>query len=71
MHFVVGGLVVGAIFPVVEPLPGLVASTPGFAYARYGRRDVDTFLGGHLAFGMLVGLLYAVFHPVVGLAAAV
>jgi hypothetical protein len=71
VHFVVGGLVVGAIFPVVDRLPGLVASTPGFAYARYGRRDVLTFLGGHLSFGMLVGLLYAVLHPAVGLPAAV
>ena len=71
VHFAVGGLVVGAIFPVVDRLPGLVASTPGFAYVRYGRRDVLTFLGGHLSFGMLLGLFYPALHPAVGLPAAV
>ena len=70
VHFVVGGLVVGAIFPVVDRFSGLGASTPGFAYARYGRRDVLTFLAGHLSFGMLVGFLYPALHPAVGLPAA-
>lgn len=61
VHFLIGGAVVGALFPVVDP--HIAARTPGFAYSIYGRRDVITFLAGHLTFGTLLGLLYPVLHP--------
>ncbi len=64
VHFIIGGLVVHSAFPVLAPevlAPG--TRTLGFAYANYGARDVLTFLGGHLAFGALVGALYPVLHP--------
>jgi hypothetical protein len=68
VHFLVGGAVVGAVFPVVDEQ--VARPHPGFAYRHYGRRDVATFLVGHLVFGALVGLLYPLLHPSLGLAAA-
>ena len=65
LHFAIGGAVVGAVFPVVAG--AIDAMHPGFAYRRYGRRDVATFLSGHLAFGSLLGVLYPVLHPTLGL----
>ncbi len=56
-HFAIGGLVVGA-FPLLHPgMPERVAA-PGVFYWRYGALDVVTFLGGHLVFGALVGLVF-------------
>jgi hypothetical protein len=66
VHFTIGGLVVDSAFPVLDRQA--VASEVhrlGFAYANYGRRDLLTFLGGHLVFGMIVGSLYPVLHPAV------
>ncbi|MDP9444497.1 MAG: hypothetical protein M3P83_09205 [Actinomycetota bacterium] len=71
VHFTIGGLVVAAVFPAVDP--SAVATQTGgvgFAYASYGQRDVLTFLGGHLLFGLLVGLLYPALHPALPLGAA-
>lgn len=61
VHFLIGGAVVGAVFPVVDG--HVVRPHPGFAYRHYGRRDVTTFLAGHLTFGTLLGLLYPALHP--------
>ncbi len=71
VHFAIGGLVVAVAFPVVDP-PSVRAGTRrlGFAYARYGSRDVLTFLGGHLTFGLLLGLLYPALHPALAVDAA-
>lgn len=64
VHFAIGGLVVAAVFPVVDPACAVAGlRRVGFAYACYGRRDVLTFLGGHLCFGVLLGLLYPGLHP--------
>ncbi len=63
VHFTIGGLVVGAAFPVVDA--GARAAgvrRPGFAYRCYGSRDVITFAVGHLSFGLLTGILYGYFH---------
>ncbi len=71
MHFVIGGLVIDSAFPVLTPdalAPG--RHRLGFAYAHYGMRDVVTFLGGHLSFGALIGVLYPVLHPVLSASAA-
>jgi hypothetical protein len=81
IHFLIGGAVVAAVFPVLrEPtaqpdLHGvsrgwLSGPHPGFAYRRYGRRDVLTFLGGHLTFGGLLGITYPALHPALTVAAA-
>lgn len=69
VHFTIGGLVVGAFARLHPQMPQHVPA-PGVFYRRFGRRDVLTFLGGHLVFGAAVGLLYALLHPHVGLAAA-
>jgi hypothetical protein len=71
LHFTLGGVVVDSGFPVLER-EALAAGKHrlGFAYANYGRRDVLTFLGGHVFFGMLIGVLYPMFHPAVGASAA-
>lgn len=68
IHFLIGGTVVGAVFPVVDP--HTARAHPGFAYSHYGRRDVTTFLAGHLTFGILLGLLYPALHPALERAAA-
>ncbi len=48
VHFTIGGIMVAVAFPVVDPSAAAAGPTGvGFAYARYGRRDVLTFLGGH------------------------
>ncbi len=71
VHFALGGLVVAAVFPVVDPRATAAGLRRlGFAYARYGRRDLLTFLGGHLSFGVLLGLLYPALHPTLTLRAA-
>jgi hypothetical protein len=64
VHFTVGGLVVAAAFPVIDP-PSAAAGLRrvGFAYTGYGRRDAMTFLAGHLSFGLLLGVLYPALHP--------
>jgi hypothetical protein len=72
VHFTVGALVVGAAFPVLtKQTPADGSLTPGVAYARYGRRDVLTFFGGHLLFGLLFALLYSALHPELGARSAV
>lgn len=68
VHFLIGAAVVGALFPVVDPRTA--GQHPGFAYSRYGRRDVITFFAGHLTFGTLLGLLYPALHPALDVAAA-
>ena len=68
VHFLVGGAVVGALFPVVDE--HVERAHPGFAYRHYGRRDVLTFLVGHLTFGILLGLLYPLLHPSLDITAA-
>ena len=71
VHFAVGGLVVAGVFPVVDPDSAAAGLRGvGFAYARYGRRDVLTFLAGHVGFGSLLGLLYSGLHPALGIPAA-
>jgi hypothetical protein len=70
VHFAVGGLVVGAVFPMTDSEVGMRGlRSPGFAYRCYGRRDVTTFFAGHITFGCLLGLLYPVLHPVLSVGA--
>jgi hypothetical protein len=61
VHGLLGGLVVGA-FPDLHPRMPNPVPAPGVFYRHYGRRDVVTFVLGHLAFGLLAGVLYALLH---------
>lgn len=81
IHFLIGGAVIATLFPVLpEPAaqPDLQGASrgwlsgphPGFAYRKYGARDVLSFLGGHLVFGSLLGVAYPALHPSLTLAAA-
>ncbi len=71
VHFAIGGAVVHAVFPVIDP-PHAAAGLGrlGFAYAAYGRRDVLTFFGGHIVFGILLGVLYPALHTALNIASA-
>jgi hypothetical protein len=67
----IGGLLVAAVFPVADPDSAAAGlRRVGFAYARYGRRDVLTFLAGHVGFGLLLGLLYPGLHSALDLPTA-
>ncbi len=60
VHYLIAGLVVGAL-PSVDPNdPGRVGQQ-GVYYKNYGPLDMATFLMGHMSFGLLVGILYALF----------
>jgi hypothetical protein len=61
VHGLLGGVVVGA-FPDLHPRMPDPLPAPGVFYRHYGRRDVLTFLLGHLGFGVLSGALYALLH---------
>lgn len=69
VHGALGGVVVGA-WPDLHPqMPHRVAA-PGVFYRHYGRRDVVTFVAGHLWFGVLAGTVYAALHDGLSPAAA-
>ncbi len=81
IHFFVGGVVMAALFPFLPETttqPDLKTASngwrsgphPGFAYRKYGARDALTFLGGHLVFGSLLGVVYPALHPTLTAAAA-
>lgn len=60
IHYLIAGLVVRAL-PSVDPnAPGRVGEQ-GAYYKNYGPLDMGTFLMGHMSFGLLVGILYALF----------
>jgi hypothetical protein len=61
VHGLLGGVVVGA-FPDLHPRMPNPVPAPGVFYRHYGRRDVVTFVLGHLAFGVLAGVLYGLLH---------
>ena len=69
VHAILGGVVVGAWVDLHPDMPHAVAP-PGVFYRHYGRRDVLTFLGGHVVFGALAGALYAILHAGLSPAAA-
>ncbi len=61
VHALLGGLVVGAFVDLHPAMPDEIPA-PGVFYRHYGRRDVTTFLAGHLLFGLLAGVGYAFLH---------
>lgn len=69
VHYGVAGVVIG-LLPAVHPQMPERVRVPGAFYKDYGRRDVLTFLVGHLIFGGLVGVLYALIHSAGGWDAA-
>lgn len=70
VHGLLGGVVVGA-WPDLHPQMPDRLQAPGVFYRHYGRRDVVTFIGGHLWFGLVVGVLYALLHEALPSSAAV
>lgn len=70
VHGLLGGVVVGAFVDLHPRMPDDVPA-PGVFYRHYGRRDVLTFVAGHLWFGLVAGVLYAVLHKDLSIAAAV
>lgn len=60
IHYLIAGVVVGAL-PSVDPDVPHRVGEQGVYYKNYGLLDVGTFLMGHLSFGLLVGVLYALF----------
>jgi hypothetical protein len=69
VHGLLGGLVVGAFVDLHPRMPDPVRA-PGVFYRHYGRRDVMTFVVGHLWFGFVVGVLYALLHAALPSSAA-
>ncbi len=69
VHSLLGGVVVGAFVDLHPRMPHEVPA-PGVFYRHYGRRDVVTFVAGHLWFGVLAGVLYALLHDDLPAAAA-
>jgi hypothetical protein len=61
VHGLLGGVVVGAFVDLHPRMPDPVPA-PGVFYRHYGRRDVVTFVVGHLWFGLVAGVLYALLH---------
>jgi hypothetical protein len=61
VHGLLGGIVVGA-WPDLHPEMPHATAAPGVFYRHYGRRDVVSFLLGHLWFGLVAGTLYALLH---------
>jgi hypothetical protein len=60
VHYTLAGPVV-ALIPSIDPDTGEVGKQ-GFAYKNYGSLDVITSFVGHMAFGVLTGILYGYFH---------
>ncbi len=60
IHYTLASLVVAVISSLNAETGQL--REQGFAYKNYGALDVVTSLIGHLAFGVLTGVLYGYFH---------
>ena len=69
VHGLLGGTVVGAWADLHPEMPDGTAP-PGVFYRHYGRRDVVSFVVGHLWFGLVAGTLYALLHAALPPAAA-
>ncbi len=62
----IAGLFMG-IVPVMHPEIPVRLPAPGYFVANCGVPDVVTFLVGHLIYGVVVGVVYALFHSAGGL----
>ncbi len=69
IHGLLGGVVVGSFVDLHPRMPHEVPA-PGVFYRHYGRRDVFTFVAGHLWFGLVAGLAYTLLHPGLSLGSA-
>jgi hypothetical protein len=70
VHGLLGGVVVGAFEDLHPRMPHEVPA-PGVFYRHYGRRDVLTFVAGHLWFGAMAAVMYALLHNDLSAAAAI
>lgn len=69
VHGLLGGVVVGAWVDLHPEMPD-PKPAPGVFYRHCGRRDVVSFLVGHLWFGFVAGVTYAILNADLTLAAA-
>ncbi len=67
--WVIAGLFMG-IIPMMHPEIPARQPAPGFFVMNCGVPDVVTFFVGHLIYGVVVGIVYALFHSSGGLHAA-
>ncbi len=68
IHYALAGPVV-AMLPSLDPETEVVGAQ-GFAYRHYGALDVATSFVGHMAFGVLTAIFYALLHSMGGPGAA-
>ncbi|MDP8955498.1 MAG: hypothetical protein M3N24_00850 [Actinomycetota bacterium] len=61
IHWVVGGLFIGAALPLLHPDISKGQSPPGWLVTKFGRRDFLAFFVGHLLYGLTFGVLYPYF----------
>ncbi len=61
IHYTLAGPVV-KMLPSIDPETGEVGKQ-GFAYRNYGALDVATSFIGHMSFGLLTAVFYALLHP--------
>ena len=62
IHWLVGGLFVGAALPLLHPdISKGLSGAPGWLVTKFGRRDFLAFFVGHLLYGLIFGVLYPYF----------
>jgi membrane-bound metal-dependent hydrolase YbcI (DUF457 family) len=61
VHWIIGGMFL-AMVPAMHPEIPEERPAPGPFAKNFGVPDVPAFLMGHLLYGLVVGILYAIFH---------
>ena len=61
IHWVVAGIFIGVVLPLIHPEMSKGSSLPGWLVTKFGRRDFLAFFVGHLLYGLTFGVLYAYF----------
>lgn len=69
IHWVIAGFVMGMV-PAIHPEIPEERPAPGMFIKNFGVPDVPAFLMGHLLYGVVVGVVYAILHPRGGPSAA-
>lgn len=65
MLWVIAGLFM-AMIPAIHPEIPELRQGPGAFLIHHGTQEVIVFLAGHVLFGVVVGFLYALWHPAAG-----
>jgi hypothetical protein len=62
IHWVIGGLFIGAVLPLMDPdISKGLSRAPGWLVTKFGSRDFLAFFVGHLLYGLTFGILYPYF----------